>query len=101
MSKCWIVLYIFAILATTVLWTSTHTMIPFHDLFQHPSFWWELLVMQGIFISLLSTTLPGGQKVFLFFNFSKGAGDIRLKVIPLQTELLRAHYEGKSVVFSL
>ena len=68
MGKCWNVLYLFAILATTVVWTSTHTLIPYHDLFQHPSFWWELLVMQGIFISLLRTTLSGGQKIFRFFK---------------------------------
>ena len=39
------------------------------------------------------------EEILIVPDLSEGNTDVSLKVIPLQTELFRAHYEGKSAVF--
>ena len=60
-------LYAFVLLGVCVSVTSTVTMIPEHNVFEYPEFWWERLVLRDVFFSL-SVALFTTQENFLIFN---------------------------------
>ena len=54
----WNGLYAIVILGICVACTSTITMIPQHNIFEYPEFWWEQIFLPGVFASLLRVALP-------------------------------------------
>ena len=50
-------LYVIVILLICIVYTATQTLIPYHDVFEFPSFWWETLIQHGIFYIALRNVL--------------------------------------------
>ena len=61
-------LYGFVIIATCVSWTSPITMIPVHNVFKTPEFWWESRILHGTFFVILVVALPITQEIYLVFK---------------------------------
>ena len=64
----WNGLYVFVILGTCVACTSMITMIPIHNIFEYPEFWWEHIFHGSAFVVLFYRTLPMTWEVYLLFH---------------------------------
>ena len=64
----WDALYAFVALGTCFALTSPITLIPWHNVFEFPEFWWEGLIWNGVIIPILRMTLCYGNEVYLVFR---------------------------------
>ena len=58
----------FIILGACAVYTSTITLIPYHDVFEFPSFWWENLFISGILYAALQVSLSQMREIYLVFK---------------------------------
>ena len=65
--ECWNGMYAFVILGIGVAWSCTITMIPQHNIFEHPEFWWEGMILGHVFVSL-DMALHSAWQVYVVFN---------------------------------
>ena len=65
--KYWNGLHVFMILGICIAWTSTLTMIPTHNIFEHPEFWWENIFPRGLLFAI-NISLPLAWQVYLVFQ---------------------------------
>ena len=61
-------LTIFIIIASCAAYVSTITLIPYHDVFVYPSFWWENLIIFGFLYAGLRVTLSLMREIYLVFK---------------------------------
>ena len=68
-------------------------MIPQHDIFESPEFWWEKMFLPGVFLSLFGVTLPEAWEIYLVF----GSEFFNFKIHPLM--YFSAHYIGMNIPY--
>ena len=56
------------IFGSCAVYTSTITLIPYHDVFEFPSFWWENLFVSGILYAALRVSLSMMREIYLVFK---------------------------------
>ena len=56
------------ILGACAVYSSTLTLIPYHDVFEYPSFWWENLIVSGLLYAGLRVSLSQSREVYLVFK---------------------------------
>ena len=61
-------IYAFIILGANVAYCSPMTLIPWSDIYVHPSSWWENLIITGIILKFLRVTLGTLREVYLVFK---------------------------------
>lgn len=61
-------LYAFVILGANAAWCSTYTLIPWHDVYVHPVYWWEKLINTGLILIFFRTTITIAREVYLVFK---------------------------------
>ena len=61
-------LTIFIIIVSCAAYVSTITLIPYHDVFLYPSFWWENLIIFGFLYAGLRVTLSLMREIYLVFK---------------------------------
>ena len=64
----WNSLYSFVILGACLISSSTQTLIPWHNLFTNPEFWWEDLIRAGLIYNLLRIVLPTIREAYCIFG---------------------------------
>ena len=64
----WNSLYSFVILGACLISSSTQTLIPWHNLFTNPEFWWEDLIRAGLIYNLLRIVLPTVREAYCIFG---------------------------------
>ena len=89
----WNGLYAFVILGVCIACTCTITMIPRHNIFEHPEFWWESIFLSTLFFGLFRTALPLAWEAYLIF----GAEFISLKLHSLL--YFTAYYLGWNIPY--
>ena len=58
-------LYAFVILGANVAWCSTYTLIPWHDVYVHPTTWWEKLINTGLILIFFRSTITTVREAYL------------------------------------
>ena len=86
-------LYAFVILGTCVAWTCTFTIIPVHNIFEHPEFWWENIFLSNAFFALFVCTSQITWVVYLIF----GEDLSNPKIYPLK--YFTAYYTGVNITY--
>ena len=64
----WNSLYSFVILGVCIISSSTQTLIPWHNLFTNPEFWWEDLIRAGLIYMLLRIVLTTVREAYCIFE---------------------------------
>ena len=67
----WNALYVFPILGICVIFSSTQTLIPWHNLFINPEFWWEDLIRQCLFYQLFRVVLTTLREAYCVFQLKE------------------------------
>ena len=70
----WNSLYSFVILGVCIISSSTQTLIPWHNLFINPEFWWEDLIRGGLIYMLLRIVLTTVREAYCIFEKTSPAG---------------------------
>ena len=70
----WNALYVFNILGICIIFSSTQTLIPWHNLFINPEFWWEDLIRNCFFYMPFRIVLPTLREAFCVFQWKEILG---------------------------
>ena len=87
--------YYFAVLGICVVFTATQTLIPWHNLFINPEFWWEELIRQGLICMLLRIVLPMGREAYCVFQIKE------IMSVQWHLKLYVAHVSEYATIFLL
>ena len=61
-------LYALVIIIICVVYNTTHTLIPYHDVFEFPSFWWENIIQFCFFFVAQRIVVPTCWELWLVFK---------------------------------
>ena len=67
----WSSLYVFPILGACIIFSSTQTLIPWHNLFISPEYWWEELIRSALFYMPFRIVLPTAREAYCVFQLKE------------------------------